>query len=234
VQARLQRALHSGSNFNAKPGSTLAANHQSEDKWMHEGGRLASRGSSRIAGTLLHALLGFASDPAFSMTVAIAPDDEHTFLVSDSNDATSSTTLLAVNDRSLTFTVPDTPMRLHMSVPVADGRLIFAMATIDAAEGRLTVTLRKTAARMAPNETMPPGTHPPREMRLYGTHGTALEYALRIGKDFLIITPGNADTAAALLSPHDETLLKLVLGEAIVKAVTDGHVTKLHSVQLQR
>jgi hypothetical protein len=153
------------------------------------------------------------------------------YVVTDSDGSSSSTTVMDVYEHTVRFSVPNTSLALHMDVPVADGSKIFGLATVDAADGQITVSLNREGGTLPERSATSGAGSRSIDVQMAGSDGSTIEFGVSLADD-LIIEPRNANALAVLLSRRDETLLQLVLGEAIVKAVTQWNVTSIPSVRL--
>jgi hypothetical protein len=147
-----------------------------------------------------------------------------------SDGSASSTTLLTVNPRAATFTVPDSALQLLITFPVADDRSVFAQATVYVANGQAQVSLDPARGTLSAAGTQQPATQSLEEtMTSPGDH--KLEFGLTLGTDLTIVTK-DSPTTAALVSGTDATLLKIALGRAVIDAYTKLHASKIPAVRL--
>jgi len=136
-----------------------------------------------------------------------------------------------VYKHSIHLSVPNTSLALHMDFPVADARKIFGRATIDAANGQITVSLLQEGGTLPESSALEETATKSIDVHMAGSDGSNLEFTVSLAGD-LVIEPRNTTALAALTSRGDQTLLKLMLGQAIVKAATEWNVSKIPSVRL--
>jgi hypothetical protein len=142
----------------------------------------------------------------------------------------ASMTLLAVNPRSVTFTVPNSALQLFVSVPVAGDRGIVAQVTVYVANGEAEVSLDSAQGTASAPDEPQPATESLEET-LTSPGDQALEFGLTLGEDLNIVAE-NLSTTAVLISGTDATLLKITLGRALIDAYTKLHAGKIHAVRV--
>jgi hypothetical protein len=154
-----------------------------------------------------------------------------TYLDTYYDGSSSSTTVVDVHEHSIHLSISNTRLALHMDFPVADAGTILGRATIDAANGQMTVSLIKEGGTLPEGSAREEAGTQSIDVHMAGSDGSNLEFTVSLAGD-LIIEPRNTTALAALTSRGDETLLKLMLGQAIVKAATEWNVSKIPAVRL--
>jgi hypothetical protein len=154
-----------------------------------------------------------------------------TYLDTYYDGSSSSTTVVDVYEHSIRLSVSNTSLALHMDFPVADASKILGRATIDAANGQMTVSLIQESGTLPERSAREEAAAKSFDVHMAGSDGSNLEFTVSLAGD-LIIEPRNANALAALTSRGDEKLLKLMLGQAIIEAATEWNVRKIQSVRL--
>jgi hypothetical protein len=154
-----------------------------------------------------------------------------TYIDAYSDGSSARTTVTAVSAQSIRFTVSEKTLSLHTEFPVAVGNDIFGRFTFDAAGGNVTLSASRSVGALGSNAGA--GRNAKQlGVRMSRDGQTQLEFKMSFSGGVLTIEPQGSTAQAIFGQQRDEMLLNLMVGQAVVDAVTKLKATNISAVRM--
>jgi hypothetical protein len=151
-----------------------------------------------------------------------------------SDGSTASAIIANVGDRSLSFTTSAAARPLSVRAPIAIGGQVAGQVAVDAGNDRVSVTI--TPVRGTPASAVAvsaPASQLSVTLSLEGA-ASPVKFGIAMVGNELIIRLEGATASAIFGTPRDKDLLKLIVGEATVSAVTKLRASRIASLRVVR
>jgi hypothetical protein len=156
------------------------------------------------------------------------------FVNAYSDGSAGATTMIAIDQQAIRFTVADRTLSLRMNVPVAVGSEMLARFAFDVSGGSATVSAVRSVGTLGGGSLL---AQDARQIgvRMSSDKGeTPLEFTVGFSQGVVSITPKGATAQAIFGQQRDEARFRLVVGQALLDAATRLKAVNITAVRLIR
>jgi hypothetical protein len=156
------------------------------------------------------------------------------FVSAYSDDSVGATSMIAVGEQAMRFTVADRTLSLRMSVPVALGIDILARFLIDVSAGSATVSVTPSVGTLGAGSVRSQDARQI-SVRMSKDNGEVpLEFTVGFSRGVVSIAPRGATARAIFAGQRDEALFRFIVAQAILDATTKLKAVDITAVRLIR